>query len=210
MRYCSETGRKSHRARVLAARAAEDQAEHLARTALTALDRPMTVSRRPAQAQPYVGVVATIATADADEPGATKLADQLLGELHTALVAADRPPQPSFWSVLREGATADQIDLVLCWPVLLLPDPPVELPGHVTEAAVLPPRQEIVAAFDPADELPEGVLHPAVLAVLEYVADETEEVDMRQLRQVGHLGEQGLVRMEISYDLVPPTGESAP
>ncbi|PPH18165.1 MULTISPECIES: MerR family transcriptional regulator [unclassified Rathayibacter] len=168
----------AHRERVLAEREQEDRAFEAAEVTLRALAVPVEVAERTMPAQPYVGQVLTIALDEADGPGDDE-ANEILGVLAIRVHAAVLGPTGRFWTALRAGEPGSA-ELVCCWPTS------AEAEGDLADlAAILPARTELVATWRPRDgeELPEGTLHPAIVALFDAAGDRGLRLDGVEVRQ---------------------------
>jgi DNA-binding transcriptional MerR regulator len=179
----------THREAVLAARLEEDRAHERALAIAEALARPVEVIERDRPAQPYVAVTlqvpvdpATAEVQSGDE--ADEAVERIVLELMNSLAADGVAPTGPLWITMRV-AGRETADLVCCLPV------PEALPqswgGDDVEVGVLPPRVELCAVWsgDSAD-LPDGVTHPAVVALLDAYASRPEidgVSDAREIRQ---------------------------
>ncbi|PPG54434.1 MerR family transcriptional regulator [Rathayibacter sp. AY1E9] len=168
----------AHRERVLAEREQEDRAFEAAEVTLRALAVPVEVAERTMPAQPYVGQVLTIALDEADGPGDDE-ANEIFGALATRVHAAGLGPTGRFWTALRAGEPGSA-ELVCCWPTS------AEAEGDLADlAAILPARTELVATWRPrgGEELPEGTLHPAIVALFDAAGDRGLRLDGVEVRQ---------------------------
>lgn len=179
----------THRNAVLAARLEEDRAHERALAIAEALSRPVEIVERDRPAQPYVAVILQVPVDPATaEPQSVDDADdaveQIVLELMNALAADGIAPTGPLWITMRvEGR--ETAELVCCLPV---PDAlPQSWGGDDVEVGVLPPRVDLCAVWsgDSAD-LPDGVTHPAVVALLDAYASRPEingVSDAREIRQ---------------------------
>lgn len=159
----------SHRRRLLEQREREDQAFQAAEGALRALAAPVHVTERSRPAQPYLGQAIRIPVDDAEELTDDD-ANQVFGALFAQLRASDLAPSGPFWTTLRAGEVGT-IELVCCWPTST--PVPERACGPESFSGLLPARTELVATWTPLDgeELPEGTLHPAIVALFDSLAD---------------------------------------
>lgn len=177
----------THREAVLAARLEEDRAHERALTIAEALARPVEIVERSRPAQPYVAVTLQVpvdpATAEAQSvDDADDAVERIVLELMNALAADGIAPTGPLWITMRV-AGREAVDLVCCLPV---PDVlPQSWGGDDVEVGVLPPRVELCAVWsgDGAD-LPEGVTHPAVVALLDAYASRPEIDGMSDAREI--------------------------
>lgn len=169
---------RRHRERVLAARAAEDEAAERSHKVLDQLEAEVRVTRRSAPAQPYAGLVVELSATEEPDLEDDE-ADAGFGALWTALTESGNPPTGRFWSTLRSAKDPEQVELMLCWPVAREPDAGFAVNGHRIEIGTLPEREEIVAgwlhhgAVEPAAE----VMHPAAVALIDAIARRPETGD---------------------------------
>ncbi|HJA38383.1 MAG TPA: MerR family DNA-binding transcriptional regulator [Candidatus Brevibacterium intestinigallinarum] len=177
----------THREAVLAARLEEDRAHERALAIAEALSRPVEIVERDRPAQPYVAVILQVpvdpATAEAQSvDDADDAVERIVLELMNALAADGIAPTGPLWITMRV-AGREAVDLVCCLPV---PDVlPQSWGGDDVEVGVLPPRVELCAVWsgDGAD-LPEGVTHPAVVALLDAYASRPEIDGMSDAREI--------------------------
>ncbi|MFI6510824.1 MerR family transcriptional regulator [Streptosporangium sp. NPDC050855] len=171
-----------HREEVLSRRAAEDAAHTAAELAVTAYAAPVDVTRRRAAAQPYVARVLLVGVADDTDAG-NELANELFGELFTALHRDGLGPAGPFWTTIQEGPGPETVRLLCCWPTR---EPvPEGWGGEGVVTGELPARTELVASWRPAGNatVPEGVVHPAVVGLFEAVAGLGVDLRDAEIRQ---------------------------
>lgn len=152
-----------HRADVLARREHEDDAHRAAIAVLAHLAAPVPVVEEVAPYQPYVGRVLRLGDRvdDLDD----QRAHAALGELYGILQRDGFGPSGGFWTTLRQGQP-DGAEIVCCWPTTTVV--PEGWGGPDVEAGALPERRELRARWRvTAADLPEGVLHPAMLALFD-------------------------------------------
>jgi DNA-binding transcriptional MerR regulator len=160
---------ESHRRRILEQRDREDQAFRAAEGVLRGLAVPVDVRERSMPAQHFLGQVITVPVDDADELSDDD-ANQVFGALFATLHASGLGPSGPFWTTLRAGELGTA-ELVCCWPTSS--PVPESVCGPDSFAGLLPPRTELVATWRPleGEELPEGTLHPAIVALFDSLAD---------------------------------------
>ncbi|PFG45032.1 DNA-binding transcriptional MerR regulator [Georgenia soli] len=172
---------EEHRQRVLAERAREDAALQNARAVLSALATPVEVSERRRSAQPYVARRLTVSMDD-EQAVSERNAEAEFVRLFTHLQDAEMAPAGAFWTALREGGTPDTAELLCCWPTERRL--PAGWGGDGTVVGVLPQRRELVATWrSDGGPLPEGAVHPAVVALFEAVASRGLELSRPEVRQ---------------------------
>ncbi|WP_271985486.1 hypothetical protein [Pseudoclavibacter terrae] len=110
-------------------------------------------------------------------------------ELHRRIVEAGLEPGPGSWTTFREApgstARASDLQMLLCWPIARIPEPGDASWGDErTLVGELPPRTELVAVWrsDGAD-LPEGSVHPAVVALFDALAERGMALTSPEVRQ---------------------------
>ena len=183
-----------HQAEVLQKREAEDAAMAAADAVLTAFARPVVVEERQLGVTPFVARVIPL-PADLDAGGSDGAvqtdedANREFAELYRRSVEAGLEPGPGFWTSFREGpgstAKAPELQMLLCWPVARIPDVDDAFRrDERTLADRLSPRTELVAAWaSHGAELPEGVVHPAVVALFDALAERGVALRSPEVRQ---------------------------
>ncbi|WP_371029942.1 MerR family DNA-binding transcriptional regulator [Pseudoclavibacter sp. JSM 162008] len=190
---------RRHRVNVLQQRDAEDAAMTAADAVLAAFARPVVVEERRLGATPFVARVIQL-TADLDGAGVDGAgregaaptdedANRAFADLYQHCVEAGLEPGPAFWTSLREApgspARAPELQMLLCWPVVRLPKPDdASWADERILADELPPRTDLVAVWrsDGAD-LPEGSVHPAVVALFDALAERGVALKSPEVRQ---------------------------
>ncbi|GGV16883.1 hypothetical protein GCM10010182_42290 [Actinomadura cremea] len=171
-----------HRRRVLAERTREDAAFENARLVVSAFAAPVEVTERESAARPYVGRALGVRTDGADE-ASDEAANELLMGLFADLRRDGFGPAGQFWSAVREGDAPEHAEVVCCWPT----EGPVPdgWGGVGTIVGVLPERRELVATWRSATggPLPEGSVHPAVVALFDAIAARDVVVSHDEVRQ---------------------------
>lgn len=194
-----------HRSRVSAQRVAEDAAFEAADAVLAAFARPTAVEERRRPRTPFVARILPLpvdagggsgadGAAGSDEPTLTDDdANRAFAELYERSVEAGLEPGPGFWSSFREApdstAKAPRLQMLLCWPVARIPSPDG---GGRDDAwardgllvGELPERTELFASWH-ADgaSLPEGSVHPAVVALFDALAERGIRLATPEVRQ---------------------------
>ncbi|MDR6867501.1 DNA-binding transcriptional MerR regulator [Microbacterium resistens] len=170
-----------HRRRILAARVDEDRAFAAATETVRALSVPVPVEMREMAEQPFIGQVIPVAADDVDSLS-DEDADAVFGELFERLRASGLGPSGRFWTTLRAGDRGT-IEIVCCWPTLTELDS-AEC-GPQAFAGTLPARTELVSTWTPAagEMLPDGAMHPAVVALFDAVAERRIELRGTEVRQ---------------------------
>lgn len=183
-----------HQAEVLQKREAEDAAMAAADAVLTAFARPVVVEERQLGVTPFVARVIPL-PADLDAGGSDGAvptdedANREFAELYRRSVEAGLEPGPGFWTSFREGpgstAKAPELQMLLCWPVARIPDVDDAFRrDERTLADRLSPRTELVAAWvSHGAELPEGAVHPAVVALFDALAERGVALRSPEVRQ---------------------------
>ena len=183
-----------HQAEVLQKREAEDAAMAAADAVLSAFARPVVVEERQLGVTPFVARVIPL-PADLDAGGSDGAvqtdedANREFAELYRRSVEAGLEPGPGFWTSFREGpgstAKAPELQMLLCWPVARIPDVDDAFRrDERTLADRLSPRTELVAAWaSHGAELPEGVVHPAVVALFDALAERGVALRSPEVRQ---------------------------
>lgn len=170
---------EAHRRRVLDDRAREDRAFAAGQLQLRALAAPVPVFERTMDAQPFVARALTIHDDDllSDDD-----ANAASGELYGQLRSAGLGPSGEFWTTLRVGDDGTA-ELLLCWPTAEALDP--DWGGTQALVGVLPSRTELVASWQPeeGEVLPEGGLHPAVVALFDSLGERDVTPDRTEIRQ---------------------------
>ncbi|WP_157433009.1 MerR family DNA-binding transcriptional regulator [Actinomadura rifamycini] len=171
-----------HRQRVLADRAREDAAFENARLVVSSFAAPVEVTERESPARPYVARALAVRT-DGDHETDDEAANDLLMGLLADLRSDGLGPSGQFWTAVREGDAPDRAEVVCCWPTA---EPaPDGWGGPGTVVGVLPERRELVATWRSATggPLPEGSVHPAVVALFDAVAARGVAVSHDEVRQ---------------------------
>ncbi|PPG36180.1 hypothetical protein C5E10_01275 [Pseudoclavibacter sp. RFBG4] len=195
-----------HRAEVLRGRDAEDAAMTAADAVLTAFARPVVVEERQLGATPFVARVILL-PADLDAAGrgvagggvasgggdgaapSDEDANREFAELHRRSVEAGLEPGPGFWTSFRAApgstARASELQMLFCWPVARLPEADDKSwhDGRIL-ADELPPRTDLVAVWrSQGADLPEGSVHPAVVALFDALAERGVVLTSPEVRQ---------------------------
>lgn len=172
---------EEHRLRVLAQRRREDDAFRAAEVALRAIAAPVAVTERVMPAQPFLGQAISVPVEE-HEALTDDDANRVLGELFERVQDAGLGPVGNFWTALRPGENG-RVEIVCCWPTLSVA--PESVHGSEAFSAVLPARTELVASWRPTsdEELREGVLHPAVVALFDAVGERRMRLDEVEVRQ---------------------------
>lgn len=172
---------EEHRLRVLAQRRREDEAFRAAEAAVRALSVPVAVTDRTMPAQPFLGQAISVPVGEEDTLTDDD-ANRVLGELYQRIQEAGLGPVGTFWTALRPGENG-RVELVCCWPTLSVA--PESVHGPQAVAAVLPARTELIASWRPSgdEELPEGILHPAVVALFDAVGERGMRLGAVEVRQ---------------------------
>lgn len=188
-----------HRAEVLQKRDAEDAAMAAADVVLAAFARPVAVEERRLEATPFVARVirlpADLGSAGRDGAGGGSAAptdedaNREFAELFRRSVEAGIEPGPGFWTAFREApgstARASELQMLLCWPVARLPeaDDASWDDGRIL-ADELPQRTDLVAVWrSHGADLPEGSVHPAVVALFDALAERGVVLTSPEVRQ---------------------------
>lgn len=192
-----------HRAEVQQKRDAEDAAMEAASAVLSAFARPVLVEERPLGRTPFVArVISLPADLGANRSAVGGAADGSVGvaptdedgnrefaELYRRILEAGLEPAPGFWTSFREAASstarAPELQMLLCWPVARIPD---ATDGPWSDARILvdelPPRTELVAVWkSDGVDLPDGSVHPAVVALFDALAERGVALSAREVRQ---------------------------
>lgn len=178
---------EAHRANVLAARLEEDRAHARAVAIVQSLTRPVQTVECVRPAQPFVATALQVPIDPATaEPGSYEDtnddAEQATLDLMRALAEDGIVPSGPLWITMR-ATDRETVDLLCCLPV------PHTLPpnwgGDGVEAGELPARVELCAVW-PGDsaELPEGVIHPAMVALLDAYAHHAGTTDIRDVPDI--------------------------
>jgi hypothetical protein len=150
----------------------------------TSCARSLDRSRPP---QPYVATTLRVAidptTAEPDSYAATDDdVERVTLDLMQALADDGIVPSGPLWITMR-ATDRETVDVLCCLPV------PHALPhdwgGNSVEAGELPERVELCAVW-PGDsaELPEGVIHPAMVALLDAYAHRAGTTDIREVPDI--------------------------
>jgi DNA-binding transcriptional MerR regulator len=177
----TEAALAAQRRRVREQRESEDRAFSAAEGAIRALAVPVSVSERTMPAQPFVGQAITVPLEEA-EALSDEDANQVFGALFARIQASGLGPSGQFWTALRAGE-GGTVEVVCCWPTSSLA--PEHTGGPESFSAVLPARTELVATWRPVEgeELPEGILHPAVVGLFDSIADRDLSLGDVEVRQ---------------------------
>lgn len=176
----SEQALSVRRARVLAEREREDAAFAAATGVLRALAVPVDVQQRSQPAQPFVARALAVPADDVDALSDDD-ADDAFGTLFAEVQAAGLGPTGPFWTALRaDGQGA--IEVLCCWPTSS--PAPADGWSAPTVTGMLPARAELVASWGPTtQDLPEGSLHPAVVALFDVLAETDRQISDMEVRQ---------------------------
>ncbi|RZT86085.1 DNA-binding transcriptional MerR regulator [Pseudonocardia sediminis] len=196
------------RTEVTAARAAQDAALDAAEYLAAALENPGPVEEREAPLQHFAAVVVHIATDGSQEVGDDST-NTAFGDLHRALTEHGHPPTGPFWTGIDAVPSRPELaELTLCWPTAEPVGDGLTLPDMEVRAGTLPERRELVSRhlYTDGETLPEGVPHPAFIALLSELARRAEEDgpesgDLAAVRQVGILGDEGLIGVELAVTM---------
>lgn len=171
----------SHRRQILEEREREDRAFRAAEGVLRALTVPVDVTERTMPAQPFVGQAITVRVDDADALSDDD-ANQIFSALFAQLHASGLGPSGQFWTALRAGERGT-VEIVCCWPTRTLA--PEGAGGSESFSGVLPSRTELVATWRTVDgeELPEGMLHPAIVGLFDSIAERDLNLSDAEVRQ---------------------------
>lgn len=183
-----------HRANVLDQRDAEDAAMAAAEAVLTAFARPVLVEERQLARAPFVACVIPLpadlgATGDDATAPTDDDANRAFGELYRRSAEAGLEPGPGFWTSFREApsstARAPELQMLLCWPVARTPESgDASWSDERTLVDELPPRTELVAVWRSAGaDLPDGSVHPAIVALFDALAERGVALAAREVRQ---------------------------
>jgi DNA-binding transcriptional MerR regulator len=179
-----DTGRAlaEHREHVLAERRREDAAFLNAELVLSALSAPVEVVARSCTPQPYVARVIRVDT-DGEDGASDDEANEQFAELFAALQADGLGPSGNFWIGLRAGDAPGTAEVWCCWPTARRA--PAGWGGDSTTIDQLPSRHELVARWRSIDggQLPEGSVHPAVVALFDAIAARDIHAISTEVRQ---------------------------
>lgn len=195
-------------AAVVTERTAQDSALAAARRTLAALDTPVPVLERDAGPVHYAAVVQAIAVDTATVDEATDRANEGFAVLHGALCRDGNPPVGPFWSSFGAGDGAGTVEMSLCWPVARPLPVTFAIDAVATRVGTLPARRELVTRWIQAEVEPDPAedqaTHPAVVALLDEVDARGYDLDLTSLRQIGILGEEGPIGVELALSVRPP------
>lgn len=171
----------AQRTAVLEKRKLEDAAFANAELTLNALAAPVTVEQRRRAEQPFAGRIISLPFDEADEL-TDEDANAAFAELFELLQESGAGPSGSFWTAMRSRGS-DRLELVCCWPTQA--PLPASWGGAETEVGALPERTELVATWSstPGAPLPEGTVHPAMVALLDELAEHDIDLRRTELRQ---------------------------
>lgn len=177
----ADTAMAVYREKTLEDRVLEDRAFEQASQVLSALAVPVDVLERTMDAQPYVGRVLSV-TADEADSLSDEDANEHFAQLFAAVQGAGAGPSGPFWTTLRAGDHG-RVEVVCCWPTTVQLD--AEWGGTGTAVGALPHRTELVAIWSPGEgqTLPEGVAHPAVVALFDAIAERGIKPEGTEVRQ---------------------------
>jgi len=172
---------RAHRRDVLRAREAEDAAFDGACAVLRALSVPVEVVEREMPAQPYVGRVLALDPDGGDPAVGDEEANAAFGELFERVQDAGLGPVGMFWTAMREGQRG-AVEVVCCWPTATAAG--ADWHDGDTIVGELPARRELTAIWrGPSVELPEGAVHPAVVALFDGMSGRGTDADGVEVRQ---------------------------
>ncbi len=196
-------------AAVVVERAAQDAALAAAARTLATLETPVPVLERDAEPVHYAAVVQTLAVdAGATADAAVDRANEGFATLHGALCREGNPPVGPFWSSFGAGDGAGTVELSLCWPVARPLPSTFAIDAVTTRVGTLPARRELVTRWTDAeveaDPAQHQATHPAVVALLHEVDARGFDVDPGSLRQIGMLGDEGPIGVELALSVRPP------
>lgn len=190
---------EQHRERVLAERRAEDAAHEAALRALRSYAVPADVVERSLPATPYVARLIEVTTDDPER--GTDAANAAFGELFAALQTDGLGPAGTFWTGIREGSAPDSATLALAWPTT--GRAPAGWGGEGVVVDELPARTELIATWRSRldEELPEGSVHPAVVALFDALAARGSELQPGEVRQSMPLQSEAEFAVEVAITL---------
>lgn len=191
---------EQHRNRVELERIREDAGFDNANRVLTALKGAVQVEERSSSAQPYVARVITV-SAETEGDIDDEAANEQFAELFSELQSDGYGPSGNFWTGLRQKPEIGQAELHLCWPTAKRV--PEGWGGEGTISAELPRRRELVAKWLATGHgsLPEGSVHPAVVALFETIADDDVQVDSSEIRQSMQILDEDRYSIEVAVTM---------
>ncbi len=199
----------AHQDRLLAQRAREDQAVHIAERLLEESSGSPQVEKRRVGATHWAAI-STIIQVDEGDTDDVDWANDRLRVLYDALSRAGNPPIGQWWSGIDPADTTGEVEVLLSVPVGQAPSANLSIEGVELRSGTLPDRTEAFVRTELSasqDYLLEGtprgrLLHPGYLAFVEFL--EQEGHDPRQMRQTSVFDDEGTpVGMELAATIAP-------
>lgn len=168
-----------HRANLMAAREVQDLAHERAGEVIQSLATKTQVHVREVSAQPFIGAIIDLDESSSnDESG---MEDEV-SALYATIIEFGGQPTGELWTTLR-SSEVETLELVICLAV----DRPLEvgIADSAHELGELPFRREIVTDWvgNQAD-LVDGMLHPAVVKILEELEARGLSTRLDSIRQI--------------------------
>lgn len=199
----------SHQHQLQAQREVQDRAIRIGQGMLTEAVQKPDVKTRHVGPTHWVAISTTVRVTDDDTDDAD-WANSYFQGLHTALSQAGNPPIGGSWIVIDPADAADEVELLLSWPVREPAPQDFSLDGVELRSGTLPDRTEAFVRTgidDVEDDLLDDtaggrLLHPKYLDFVEYLDKNGHQ--LRQLRQAAILNDEGVpVAMELTATINP-------
>lgn len=194
----------SHQAQLQAEREVQDRAIGIGQEMLAESGEPTQVQTRQVGPTHWAAIATTIRVED-DDTDDPDWADSRFQMLQAALAQADNPPIGGWWTAIDPADAADEVNLLLSWPVAKPVPEDFSLDGVEVRTGTLPDRAEVFVRTE-IDDVEEDLLddtaggrllHPRYLDFVEYL--ETKDHPPRQMRQATILNDEGApVAMELT------------
>lgn len=193
----------THQTQLQAEREVQDRAIRIGQGMLAESGEPTQVQTRQVGPTHWAAIATTVRIEDDTDD--TAWADSRLQTLHAALTQAENPPIGGWWTTIDPTDSADEVNLLLSWPVAKPVPEGFSLDGVQVRTGTLPNRTEAFVRTeledleeDLLDDTAGGrLLHPRYLDFVEYL--EKEGGQLRQMRQATILNDEGApVAMELT------------
>ena len=168
-----------HRTNQLAAREAQDRAHKRTSAAIQTLAAETQVTVREVPVQPFIGAI--IDLGEAAENDNAEMEDKF-SALYATTIELGGQPTGELWTTLR-SSEREKFELVICLAV----DRPLEagVADSTHELGELPIRREIVTDWiGNQEDLVDGMLHPAVVRILEELETRGLSTKLDSVRQI--------------------------
>lgn len=199
----------SHERQLQAQREVQDRAIRIGQGMLAESGQQPDVKTRHVGPTHWAAISTTVRVADDDIDDAD-WANSDFQMLHTALSQAGNPPIGGWWTAIDPADAADEVEVLLSWPVREPVPKDFSLDGVELRTGTLPDRTEAFVRTE-IDEVEDDLLddtaggrllHPKYLDFVEYLDKNGHQ--LRQLRQAAVLHDEGVpVAMELTATINP-------